>query len=85
LYANTNDYSELYYEAPCLRALTDDFIYSDSSYYASLNPIALRYQAKAMDSTVETIVTNSDTTFRTVVNNYIDLEWSNSEIEQETY
>lgn len=67
----------------CTFSLSSNLIISDVSLSASLNMAALRYQARANNYNLETIITNAKTTFATIAKHQIDLQWNNSEIEQE--
>lgn len=85
LFADTATVSSEYNESVCSPDLSGSLIIDDESTTGHLNPFACRYANQAGDFTVQEITTAATDTFKTVAENFIDLENRTSRIIQETY
>lgn len=76
-------FTDAYCESVCEPDLSETLIIDDTLSTAHINIIAGRYADKALDHTVETILTDYESTFETIEEHYVDPEWKTSEIIQE--
>jgi len=85
LFADTNSFIAEYGEAGADIDLSSSFVLNDNSVLGRINLIAYRYRAYATPKTVEKVTMPATSTYKSVVENFIDLENRTSQIVQETY
>lgn len=81
----TNHYEDEHAYVVCSNIASVDFAIDDGETGATLNLISLLVREKISNYLQEVVTTNSLTQEKTILRNDIDLEWSNSEITQETF
>jgi len=78
-------YEEVHDYVKCQFDASTDFVINDGTVGATLNLTSITARAKLNNYLQEVVLTNIKTDEKTILQNNIDLVWSNSEISQETY
>lgn len=80
-----NKYNDGYNTSGCYENASINHIENDNSGIANINSIAMRVKENAISYSKKTFLTNFESVSKSVVQHGVDLEWTNSEIIQESY